>query len=269
MNTGLRSLLLLPLAALVACGSSAPSAVGGTTPVSGDYVLSVAFGTSSATTFTGGLNISGSTVTGLFQFSNATSACNGTALPVTGTIGSNNLLTLTSSVFAGNTATITIQFPLTQNTTFTSSAGGTVQIAAGSSGTNCALSLANIAALYLAPYNGTWTGTISNGSVSGTATLVVAEPITTGTTFNLNASGQFPATGTISFSGSSCTIAPIALTGQVTGYTLQLNQSVSGSQNPIIVSASETTAPVTFNILVPSLSSVTCPPGVYSGTITQ
>jgi len=269
MNIGLRSLLLLPLAALVACGSSAPATAVSSTPVSGDYVLSVTVGGSGATTFTGGLNINGSAVSGLFQFSNATSACDGTFLPVTGTIGSNNLLTLTSSVFAGNTATITILFPLTQGTTYTASAGGTVQIAAGSSGTNCALSVATIAALYLTPYNGTWTGAISNGSVSGTATLVVAEPITTGTTFNLNASGQFPATGTLSFSGSSCTFTPIALTGLVTGYTLQLNQTVTGSQNPIIVSASETTNPVTFNVLIPSGSTSSCPVGTYSGTIHQ
>jgi hypothetical protein len=176
-------------------------------------------------------------------------------LPVTGAIASSNLLTLTSSVFAGNTATITIQFPLTQNNTYTSSASGTVQIAAGSSGTNCALSLANIAAIYLAPYNGTWTGTIINGTISGTATLVVA--------------GQFPATGTLSFSTSTCTISSIPLTGQVTGYTLQLNQSVSGSQNPIVVSATETTNPVTFNVLIPSGSTSTCPAGAYSGTISQ
>ncbi len=269
MNTGLRSLLLLPLAALVACGSSASSAPAGVTPVSGDYVLSVTSGTSGATTFTGGLNINGSTVTGAFQFGNASSACNGTTIPVTGAINSSNLLTLTSSVFAGNTATITIQFPLTQGTTYTSSASGTVQIAAGSGGTNCALLLANIAAIYLAPYNGTWTSTLTNGSVSGTAALVVAEPITTGTTFNLNASGQFPATGTLSFSSSTCTISSIPLSGQVTGYTLQLNQSVSGSQSPIIVSASESTNPVTFNVLIPSGSTSSCPAGAYSGTISQ
>jgi hypothetical protein len=270
MNTGLRSLLLLPLVALVACGSSAPS-TSGTAPVSGDYVLSVTSGNSGPTSFTGGLNISGSTVTGAFLFSNAASACNGTVLPVTGAIGSNNLLTLTSSVFAGNTATITIQFPLTQNTTYTYDAAGTVQIVAGSSGTNCAFSLANIAAVYLAPYTGTWTGTITNtnSTVSGTATLVVAEPITTGTTFNLNASGQFPATGTLSFSSTTCSISSIPLTGTVNGYTLSLNQTVTGSQNPIVPSATETTNPVTFNVLIPSGSTSTCPAGAYSGTITQ
>ncbi|HUD23920.1 MAG TPA: hypothetical protein VMQ60_13830 [Acidobacteriaceae bacterium] len=269
MNAGLRSLLLLPLAALVACGSSSPSAAGGTAPTSGTYVLSITSGTSLGTTFTGGLNIAGSAVTGVFQFSNTSSACNGTYIPVTGTINSSNLLTLTSSVFAGNTVTITLQFPLTQDTTYTYSASGTAQIAAGSSGTNCAISSAPVSALYLAPYTGTWTGAISNGTVSGTATVVVSEPITTGTTFNLNASGQFPATGTLSFTSSTCTIASIALTGEVTGYTLQLNQSVSAPLSPIVVSASETTSPVTFNVLIPGSSSVTCPAGSYSGTITQ
>ena len=268
MNIGLRSLILLPLAALVACGSSSP-ATSGTAPVSGDYVLSVTSGSSGPTSFTGGLNINGSTVSGAFQFSNTSSACNGTVIPVTGTINSTNLLTLTSSVFAGNTATITIQFPLTQGTPYTYGAAGTVQIAPGSSGTNCTLALANIAALYLAPYNGTWTGSITNGSVTGTATLVVTEPITTGTTFNLNASGQFPATGTLTFSSTTCSISSIPLTGTVNGYTLSLNQSVSGSQNPIVPSATESTNPVTFNVLIPSGSTTTCPAGSYAGTITQ
>jgi hypothetical protein len=269
MNTGFRSLLLLPLAALIACGSSAPSAPAGVTPVSGDYVLSVMSNNSVVATFNGGLNISGSAVTGTFQFSSASSACNGTVIQVTGTINGSNLLTLTSSVFAGNTATFTIQFPLTQNTTYTASAGGTAQITAGSSGTNCAISSTTMAAIYLTPYTGTWTGTITNGTVSGAATLVVAEPITTGTTFNLNASGQFPATGTLSFSNSTCSISSLPLTGQVTGYTLQLNQTVTGSQNPIVASATETTNPVTFNVLIPSGSTSTCTAGAYAGTITQ
>jgi hypothetical protein len=243
--------------------------VGGTAPISGTYVITFSSGSSGTTTFTGGLNISGSAVTGLFQLSNASSACNGTDIPVTGTINSSNLLTLTSSVFAGNTATITIQFPLTQNTTYTYNASGTAQITAGSSGTNCATSSAAASALYLAPYTATWTGTVTSGSISGTTTLVVAEPITTGATFNLNASGQFPATGTVSFSSSTCTIAPIALTGQVFGTTLTLAQSVSSSQNPIVVSATETSNPVTFNILIPNSSTVTCPAGTFSGNLTQ
>lgn len=268
MNTGLRSLLLLPLAALLACGSSSPS-VGGTSPVSGTYIISATSGNSGTSTYTGGLNISGSTVTGLFQFTNSSSACNGTNIPVTGTINSSNLLTLTSGVFAGNTATLTIQFPLTHSTTYTYNASGTAQIAAGSSGTNCAISSAPASALYLAPYTATWTGTLTSGSISGTATLVVAEPITTGSTFNLNSSGQFPATGTIAFSSSACTFAPIALTGNVSGFTLELNQSVSSSQSPIVVSASEFANPIAFNLLIPTSSTVSCPSGTYSGNLTQ
>ena len=191
-------------------------------------------------------------------------------IPVTGTISSSNLLTLTSGVFAGNTATLTIQFPLTQSTTYTYAAtGGQPKSPPAPAGQTVPFPPAPASALYLAPYTATWTGILTSGSVSGTATLVVAEPITTGSTFNLNSSGQFPATGTIAFSSSSCTFAPIALTGNVSGFTLEINQSVSSSQSPIVVSATETANPIAFNLLIPNSSTVSCPSGTYSGTLTQ
>jgi hypothetical protein len=263
MNTALRSLLLLPLAALIACGSSAP-AVGGIAPASGDYFLSVApVSGSAASSFSGNLYISGTSVSGSFIYTNANSSCTGQSFPVTGTINSTGtLMSLSSSAFAGslsgNTATITLQLPLIAYTSNNYSTTGTAQIAAGTSGTNCALASSTLTAQYLQPFTGSWIGSVTGpvsgtSTVTGSVTLIVSEAIPQTLATSTSAAGLIPTTG--------------SLAGQVSGYTLQLNQVVSAPRSPVIVSASETTSPVTFNFLIPSSASVTCPAGAYSGTI--
>lgn len=272
MKTALRSLLLLPLAALIACGTSAP-AVGGIAPISGDYVLNVnPVAGGAATSFSGNLYISGTGVSGSFVYGNGNSACNAQSFPVTGTINTaGTLMTLSSSAFAGslsgNTVSLTLQLPLITYSDYTYNTTGTAQIAAGSTGTNCALASSPLTAQYLPPFTGSGTGAVS-GPVSGSATLIVAETIPQTLATSTSAAGLIPATGSLSFAASTCSFtSPIALSGQVGGYTLQLNQTVSAPQNPVIVSASETTSPITFNFLIPSSASVTCPVGSYSGTI--
>jgi len=279
MNTALRSLLLLPLAALIACGSSAP-AVGGIAPTSGDYFLSVApVSGSAANSFSGNLYISGTSVSGSFIYTNANSSCTGQSFPVTGTINSaGTLMSLSSSAFAGslsgNTATITLQLPLIAYTSNNYSTTGTAQIAAGASGTNCALASSTLTAQYLQPFTGSWIGSVTGpvsgtSTVTGSVTLIVSEAIPQTLATSTSAAGLIPTTGSLAFNGPSCSFSTaIALSGQVSGYTLQLNQVVSAPQSPVIVSASETTSPVTFNFLIPSSASVTCPAGSYSGTIT-
>jgi hypothetical protein len=273
MKTALRSLLLLPLAALIACGSSAP-AVGGIAPASGDYVLNVTpVGGGASTSFSGNLYISGTSVSGSFVYGNGNSACNAQSFPVTGTINSaGTLMSLSSSAFAGslsgNTVSLTLQLPLVAYSNNTYNTSGTAQIAAGTGGTNCALASSPLTAQYLQPFTGSWTGTVS-GPVSGSVTLIVAETVPQTLSTSTSAAGLIPATGSLAFAASTCSFtSPIALSGQVGGYTLQLNQTVSAPQNPVVVSASETTSPITFNFLVPSSASVTCPAGTYSGTIT-
>jgi len=284
MPSKLRFLFLLPLAALIACGSSAP-AVGGIAPISGEYVFNVTqTAGGAATSFTGALYISGSSVTGTFTYTNANSACNAQSFPVIGSIDSaGDLMSLSSSAFtgsfSGNTVTISLKLPLVPYTSGSYNTTGTAQITAGSSGTNCALASSAFTAQYLPPYSGTWIGTLTSGSSSITATLMVSEPITTTssggqTVFNANAAGQFPATATLNFNGAACyfTATPSnqltlnnIVSGQVSGYTLQLSQ-VSSGITVAVVSASETTSPITFNILITG-GSLACPNGTYSGTM--
>ena len=276
MNTALRSLLLLPLAALVACGSSAP-AVGGIAATTGDYFLGVApVSGSAATSFSGNLYISGTSVSGSFIYNNGNSSCNGQSFPVTGTINSTGtLMSLSSSAFAGslsgNTATITLQLPLVAYTNNTYNTTGTAQIAAGTSGTNCALASSTLTAQYLQPYNGDYTGTLTSGTTTVTATIILAESIPQTLATSTSAAGLIPTTGSLSFNGAGCNFSPIfanSLAGQISGYTLELYQGTSSLTSPVIVSATETTSPITLNILITG-GTVNCPAGSYSGTITQ
>ena len=169
MKTALRSLLLLPLAALIACGTSAP-AVGGIAPISGDYVLNVnPVAGGAATSFSGNLYISGTGVSGSFVYGNGNSACNAQSFPVTGTINTaGTLMTLSSSAFAGslsgNTVSLTLQLPLITYSDYTYNTTGTAQIAAGSTGTNCALASSPLTAQYLPPFTGSGTGAVSGPS---------------------------------------------------------------------------------------------------------
>jgi hypothetical protein len=274
MNTALRSLLLLPLAALIACGSSAP-AVGGIAPTSGDYFLSVApVSGSAASSFSGNLYISGTSVSGSFLYNNGNSSCNGQSFPVTGTINSaGTLMSLNSSAFAGslsgNTATLTLQLPLIAYTNNTYNTTGTAQIAAGTSGTNCALASSTLTAQYLQPYNGGYTGTLTSGTSTVTATIILAESIPQTLATSTSAAGLIPASGSLTFNGAACNFSQTltnSLAGQISGYTLDLYQGTSSLTSPVIVSASETTSPITFNVLISS-GTTSCPAGSYSGTI--
>lgn len=273
MNTALRSLLLLPLAALIACGSSAPAA-GGIAATSGDYFLSVApVSGSAATSFSGNLYIAGTSVSGSFLYNNANSSCNGQSFPVTGTINSTGtLMSLSSSAFtgslSGNTATLTLQLPLIAYTNSSYNTTGTAQIAAGT-GTNCALASSALTAQYLQPYNGSYAGTLT-GPITVSATIILAESIPQTLATSTSAAGVIPATGSLSFNGAACNFSQTltnSLAGQISGYTLALYQGTSSLTSPVIVSASETTSPITFNVLIVS-GTTACPAGSYSGTIT-
>jgi hypothetical protein len=276
MISRLRILLLTPLAALLACSSHAIVPVPTTAAVSGDYVLNVtpvAGGT--FTSFSGNLYISGSTVSGAFLYNNGNSLCSGQSFPVIGTINSNGLMTLSSSSFtgsfSGNTATITIQTPLDVLSGQVPNSSGTAQIAAGT-GTNCALASSTLTANYLSPYNGTWTGTVSSGAATGTATLIVGEVIPDTTQTATSTAGLIPVTASLNLTGVCSFTTPIQLTGQISGYSLQLTQ-VSNAP-PVTVLVNNASTIVGFSMTIPSgalnaagTGPLGCPTGSYSGSV--
>jgi hypothetical protein len=228
MHSRLRLLLLLPLATLIACGGSTP--VIGTvayTPVTGDYVITVGVGTAGAANFNGNLTVSGTTVSGVFRYANVAACVPATQdIPFTGTFA-NSVLTLTSATFSNSVATFTIKLPLSNNTVGQQLASGTSVITGGT----CALASSTLQAQLVPSFNGTWAVALTNPSA--TATLQVTQSAA-------NADGQFPATGTITCAGSS----PTALTGLVSGASLQLATTAQG--NPI-VTANYTTVPATVS----------------------
>jgi len=252
MRSGPRFLLLCPVAALLACGSSTPSR---NTPsiatASGDYVLTVAPQTSNASSMNGDLNITGSAVTGAFLYNNShTPGCGAQTIAFTGTINSSNVMTLTSSSFAGNVATFTLQLPLLSTANGASTAAGTAQI----TGSTCTLASTGLTATFIPTFSGVWSGPVT-GVGSGTITLTVSQG-------SVNASGQFPSTAVATFSSPSCTFSSGNLTGTISGATLQF----SGSN--ITATANGGASSMSFNLNAP-LFSPGCGGGDYFGTLNR
>jgi hypothetical protein len=246
MRSRLRFTLLLPITALLACATSSTPTVTNPsyTPVGGDYVITVAAGTASASTFSGDLAVSGSSVSGSQD------------IPFTGTFA-NSTLTLTSSPFSSSVATINITLPLGTNTSGAQVASGTAVITGGT----CALASTNAQAQLIPSFAGTWSGTL-NGPVSGTASIVLTESAA-------NSDGEFPATGGVTFTSqasSQCNFSvPISapMSGLVSGSTLQ----VANSANTISITANAASGPVTFSVGYNTGSSA-CQ-GTYTGTLTN
>jgi hypothetical protein len=244
----LRCGLLFPLLSLLACGSSSPSAAG-IAPTTGAYVITLSPQAAGATLLPGALSVAGTSVTGAFSYYNPQApACGAQTFSVSGTINSNDSLALTSSTFAGSVASFTIQLPLGTNTAGTTSASGTGVITGGS----CALASTTLQLTEVAPYSGTWTGTASNGSTTGTVNLVLNESAA-------NSAGQFPVSAVLTFSAPTCSFSINPLGGEASGYNLLL----SSSANTVTISSLGSPANFTMNV-----SGVTCPSGSYSGTIT-
>jgi hypothetical protein len=171
-------------------------------------------------------------------------------IPFTGAIV-NNVLTLTSGAYSGSVATVSVQLPLLANTAGIQSANGTIQVANGT----CALSSSPLVATYVPPDAGTWTGSLT-GPVNGTVSLAV-------TISAANADGQFPATGTATFTGSTCSVS-LTVSGLVSGYSLQLSDTRT-TPDTVTLSTSNSPAPFSMNLA----GGQTCPVGAYTGTVTQ
>ena len=128
----------------------------------------------------------------------------------------------------------------------------------------------------IAPLNGTYTGTLTESAStltspipSGTVSLALTQPSTP------NASGQFPLTGTLTFTGGGCSMAQVPLSGTVSGEGVALNwYSVAVGMGSVNLAAS--TNPTASQIAVSGLvfSPSPCAPGnsgstTYQGVLTQ
>lgn len=218
MRSRLRILLLLPLAALLACGSSAnlPSSSSTSPNLSGDWVALATptpIGSPPTTLptpiagFIGALQFTGNTAAGTFRAFDPSypNPCVSPTqdLPVTGILDAANHLTLTVPI-SGGTATISATLP--QNSqTYTI---GNWQIVGGA----CAMPATVIAIVQFAPVTGTYTGILNvldlttRLPVPGSATTVSAV-LTQSTT--PNADGQFPLSGTVTATGACSGSFPI------------------------------------------------------------
>jgi hypothetical protein len=282
MISGLRVLFLTPLAALLACAGQAPLTVPAAPAVSGDYVLNVTPSPANpATSVTGNLYISGSSAYGAFQYNDQNSACNGQSFPVAGNVAANGIVSLSSSSFAGtfldNTATMT--FLILQDAGEVPNSSGTIQITAGT-GIDCALPNSALIANYVPPYSGTWGGeavlpSTTIPSPGGYVTLSVNEALPGTPPQQASAAsttgGVIPVTGSIvfisatypvcSFTNLFFTTKPVQLTGQISGYDLQL----TASSYPITVQLNTSTN-VNFSMTVAEPKPCG---GTYSGILTQ
>lgn len=219
MRPGPRLLLLFPLAALLACGSSATLPPSSTTAAnfSGNWevLISPLNSPSTILDFTGDLQSNGSTVTGTFRTLSSTPLGGNcpsitTDLAVTGTLDASNNLTLNIPI-SGGTATITATLPQNPQT-FTPSS---LQIVGGT----CSMPATDMFIIQFAPVTGTYAGTLTTSGTPATSATVSAV-LTQSTT--PNADGQFPLTGTLTIQGPCSVTLPLlpeAVTGNVINIT--------------------------------------------------
>lgn len=218
MGSPTRLLTVLPLAlCLAGCGSSTPATPAATYPgLNGNWEFTGLNATGGVTTpianFTGSLQSSGPTVTGVFHtidFSNLTSPCVTLSqdLPATGTVDSAGNLILTMPI-GGGTATLKASL----NANFQNPAIGSFQIAGG----GCAQGLTNCALLQFLPATGTYSGTSTYGSASSSTVIAVLTQYSTP-----DADGLFPFSGTVTVTGG-CSTSFSFSGGAVTGNEVNL-----------------------------------------------
>ncbi|MGA1983688.1 MAG: hypothetical protein ABSG84_14630 [Acidobacteriaceae bacterium] len=202
MISKLRITLLLPLAALLACGST-PS---GTSTQTNAYNFSGDWGvrteanpdTIQITGFSGALSATAGVVSGeLTTYTNPFTPCmtpSITPVPVSGTVSADGNLTLSLPV-AGGTATLSATLTTNLNTF----ASGTYQVVGGT----CAMAATAMQIAQYAPLSGTYTGTFSvlnsyDLPTPGTATTITAVLSQSAT----NTGAEFPVTGTVTTTGA-------------------------------------------------------------------
>jgi hypothetical protein len=219
MKSGLRFALLLPVAALLACGVTPTTS---TTAVVGNWQnWQIQAGTAIASppntypSFVGAIQIQGTQASGIFTtvYSPGTPTPSSTVEDFAGTFNpSNQALSLITNGYS---------FAFTEpSTPYTPVPFGVIGGCVGNPPPAClAISLTPSVAVQIAPLNGTYAGTLTasnDPSLSGTATLTLTQSSTP------NASGAFPLTGTMTLPASGFPSAyPIA--GTVSGEGIVLS----------------------------------------------
>jgi hypothetical protein len=207
---GRRILLMMPLAAVIGCGSglTPPASTGPYLNLNGNWEAIGTSGIPPALTtpiaaFMGALQSSGGVVTGTLRAFDASNFLNPCVpftqgLPVTGTLSSGGNLVLTVPI-SGGTATLTA----TLGSTLQTFATGTWQIVGG----DCAMPSTSMAITQFAPVTGTYVGTLTSSlgspTVSSTITAVLTQSATP------DAEGQFPLTGTVTSTGVCAGTGPL------------------------------------------------------------
>jgi hypothetical protein len=257
-----RIALLMPVAAMVACGSGSapPNSVTGTyLSLNGNWEAIGTSGIPPALTtpiaaFMGALQSSGGVVTGTLRAFDASNFLNPCVpytqgLAATGTLSSSGNLVLTVPI-SGGTATITATFGSNLQT-FTQ---GTWQISGGA----CAMPSTSMAINQFAPVTGTYVGTLTSSLGSPTVSSTITAVLTQSST--PNAEGQFPLTGTVTSSGVCNGTRPLVaevVSGNgifTSGSYVVPGTSVEGSILPTATSIQAVVGIVDLNCqLVPSL----------------
>lgn len=173
----------------------------------------------------GALQSNGSHVTGTFRFANLAlpNSC-GTPLQqvitLSGSIDSSRNLTLTSAPFTGSVVQLSVLVP----PVVTGIATGTIQV----TGMTCSFPSSQALGLEFPAVTGTYAGTLAATTGFGTPpspTASVSLKIVQST--SPAADGQFPVTGSLQFSGGTCT-STTALTGTVSGSEVMASSAATG-----------------------------------------
>ncbi len=204
--------------------SNTTTTVYGTLDFTGDWAFGITDppngGPWAITEFNGALAGSGQHITGIFRAANGTGCVSPTFdIAFTGSQDAAGNLTLTSTNLPGNVATITVKgSAFAAGTTFI--LGGLVITGSGP----CAESSSALLGGEIANITGTYSGSLTAG-VGGAAT-----PFTVNLTEGAeNSDGQFPTTGAVTITGSSCTNV-FSLSGLVSG--LSLNANLTSTSDP-------------------------------------
>lgn len=209
--------VLLAACLLGGCGSSAGNRFENATDLTGNWQIETSSNAVSASpqgvVLMGGLESSGSDVSGTFRFTNIEQpeACGANQVVVlSGKVGPDNDLTLASPALPNKT---TIKISLKLGDVQPYSGLGTVEV----DGVSCAVASASAIGSQIATTTGQFSGTLIPGTAGapaagtpGTATVALTQSPSPGP------DGQFALTGTLSYQFASCS-GSVPLNGKVSG----------------------------------------------------